>query len=183
VSIAGSTSIQRWLIIAGIPLSSLTAIYTAYLFAQAKARDLWQNPLLPPHLFVQAALLGSAILMPLAMMGLDSPGFATFFSTAFVALVWTLALASLLHVLIVVGEVSLTHATAHARLAIWEMMRGRYRNAFWVGLILSIIGGALPFAALFGFLFAAILGAPLALIGMMLYEHAYVQAGQSVPLA
>jgi hypothetical protein len=26
-------------------------------------------------------------------------------------------------------------------------------------------------------------GAPLALIGMMLYEHAYVQAGQSVPLA
>jgi len=26
-------------------------------------------------------------------------------------------------------------------------------------------------------------GAPLALIGMMLFEHAYVQAGQSVPLA
>ena len=44
-SIAGSTSIQRWLIIGGIHLSSLTAIYTAYLFAQAKARDLWQNPL------------------------------------------------------------------------------------------------------------------------------------------
>ena len=27
----------------------MTAIYTAYLFAQAKARDMWQNPLLPPH--------------------------------------------------------------------------------------------------------------------------------------
>ena len=27
-----------------------TACYTAYLFAQAKARDLWQSPLLPPHL-------------------------------------------------------------------------------------------------------------------------------------
>jgi len=26
-------------------------------------------------------------------------------------------------------------------------------------------------------------GAPLALIGLMLYENAYVQAGQSVPLA
>ena len=36
--------------IPGIPLAILTAIYTAYLFAQAKARDLWQNPLLPPHL-------------------------------------------------------------------------------------------------------------------------------------
>jgi Fe-S-cluster-containing dehydrogenase component/formate-dependent nitrite reductase membrane component NrfD len=181
-SIAGSTAIQRWLIVAGIPLSSLTAVYTAYLFAQAKARDLWQNPLLPPHLFIQAVLLGSAILLPLAMM-LDSPGFATFFSPAFVALVWILALASLLHVLIVIGEVSLTHATAHARLAIWEMMRGRYQGAFWAGLALSTIGGALPIAALFGFLFAAMLGALLALIGMALYEHAYVQAGQSVPLA
>src|SRR5205814_4907406 len=98
-------------------------------------RDLWQNPLLPPHLFVQAVLLGSAILMPLAMMDLDSPGFATFFSTASVALVWILALASLLHVLIVLGEVSLTHGTAHARLAIWEMMRGRYRRAFWAGTV------------------------------------------------
>jgi hypothetical protein len=63
------------------------------------------------------------------------------------------------------------------------MMRGRYQGAFWAGLALSTIGGALPIAALFGFLFAAMLGALLALIGMALYEHAYVQAGQSVPLA
>jgi len=60
-SLAGSTSLQSWLIIAWIPLSVLTAVYTAYLFAQAKARDMWQNPLLPPHLFVQALLLGSAV--------------------------------------------------------------------------------------------------------------------------
>ena len=52
--------------IAGVPLSLLTAIYTAYLFAQAKARDMWQNPLLPPHLVFQAALLGSAVLLPVA---------------------------------------------------------------------------------------------------------------------
>ena len=46
----------------GLPLAALTAVYTAYLFAQAKARDLWQNPLLPPHLLVQvvAARLGRA---------------------------------------------------------------------------------------------------------------------------
>ena len=28
------------------------------LFAQAKARDMWQNPLLPPHLLVQAIAAG-----------------------------------------------------------------------------------------------------------------------------
>ena len=49
--------------IAGIPLSIMTAVYTAYLFAQAKARDMWQNPLLPPHLLVQALLLGTAVLL------------------------------------------------------------------------------------------------------------------------
>ena len=39
--------------------------------------------------------------------------------------------------------------------------------------------------ALFDFIgvSAGVAGAPLALIGLMLYENAYVQAGQSVPLA
>ena len=44
---SGSITLQSWLMIAGIPLCILTAVYTAYLFAQAKARDMWQNPLLP----------------------------------------------------------------------------------------------------------------------------------------
>ena len=47
----------------GIPLAVMTAVYTAYLFAQAKARDLWQNPLLPPHMAVQAVLAGAAALV------------------------------------------------------------------------------------------------------------------------
>jgi Ni/Fe-hydrogenase subunit HybB-like protein len=33
-----------------IPLAVGTAAYTAYLFAQAQARDRWQSPLLPAHL-------------------------------------------------------------------------------------------------------------------------------------
>src|SRR5688572_19961364 len=59
----GSITTQTWLMIAGIPLAAMTAVYTAYLFAQAKARDMWQNPLLPPHLLVQSLLLGAAILI------------------------------------------------------------------------------------------------------------------------
>jgi len=42
--------------VAGIPLSIMAAVYTAYLFAQARARDLWQSPLLAPHLLVQAII-------------------------------------------------------------------------------------------------------------------------------
>jgi Ni/Fe-hydrogenase subunit HybB-like protein len=180
-TLLGITVLQDWLIIAGLPLSALTAIYTAYLFAQAKARDLWQSALLPPHLFVQALLLGSAVLLPFMLS--DKFVVSDYFSPALLVTLWILFGTSAVHVLMIVGELSLTHATAHARVAIWEMTRARYKHAFWIGVLLSIAGGLLPAAALFGFLPSVMLGVPLALIGMMLYEHAYVQAGQSVPLA
>ena len=79
------------------------------------------------------------------------------------------------------GEVSLTHATAHARLAVWEMVSGRYKSDFWIGLVLSILGGVIAWLALFGVVSSSlgVGAAPLALIGLMLYENAYVQAGQS----
>ena len=48
----------------GLVLATLTAVYTAYLFAQAKARDLWQNPLMAPQLVVQAVMAGIAVLLP-----------------------------------------------------------------------------------------------------------------------
>jgi ferredoxin/formate-dependent nitrite reductase membrane component NrfD len=178
----GSRSLQLWLAIAGVPLAVLTAVYTAYLFAQAKARDMWQNPLLPPHLLVQALLLGSATLLPFAARYELN---ARLGSGIVWQLLWILAGSSLLHVLMIWGEVSLTHATAHARLAVWEMVRGRYRSDFWIGIALSILGGLLPWLALLGYLGAplGVGGVPLALIGLMLYENAYVQAGQSVPLA
>jgi Ni/Fe-hydrogenase subunit HybB-like protein len=165
-----------WLTVAGIPLAIMTAVYTAYLFAQAKARDMWQNPLLPPHLLVQSLLLGSAALLP----------FGAWYEPETIApLLWVLAITSLLHVLMIWGEVSLTHPTAHARLAIWEMVKGRYRADFWIGVILSIGGGLLAWLVVLGMLSVSFgVGAvPMALVGMMLFESAYVQAGQSVPLA
>jgi len=75
----------------------------------------------------------------------------------------------------VVGETTLTHPTAHARLATHEMTGGHYARFFWVGI------GLIAIAAL-----APLLGpiaAPFALVGLLAHEHAYVQAGQSVPLA
>jgi Fe-S-cluster-containing dehydrogenase component/formate-dependent nitrite reductase membrane component NrfD len=180
----GARSLQSWLMIPGIPLSILTAIYTAYLFAQAKARDMWQNPLLPPHLFIQALLLGSAALS-LFYVSLRTDPVSHWAIDLTSPLLWLLAISSLFHLLMIWGEVSLTHPTAHARLAMWEMVRGRYRNDFWMGMLLSLVGLLLPGLALFGVVNISIgvAGAPMALIGLMLFENAYVQAGQSVPLA
>ena len=70
---------------------------------------------------------------------------------------------------------TLKHPTAHARLAVHEMTRGRYRLFFWAGVLLTAAAVAAPWLGLFA--------APLALAGLLCHEHAYVQAGQSVPLA
>ncbi|MDT5272664.1 MAG: hypothetical protein QOH49_4850 [Acidobacteriota bacterium] len=157
---------QLWLIAAGLPLGVLTAVYTAYLFAQAKARDLWQNPLLPPHLLVQALLLGSAALLPFA---------AWRESDAVGPLAWTLGATSLVHLLMVWGEVTLTHPTAHARLAVWELTRGRFAAFFWGGIVLTLLAVFAPWLG--------VASVPPALVGLALHEHAYVQSGQAVPLA
>jgi Fe-S-cluster-containing dehydrogenase component/formate-dependent nitrite reductase membrane component NrfD len=165
-SIAGLPGLQRTVMLAGVPFAMLTAVYTAYLFAQAKARDLWQSPLLPPHLAVQAVLAGSAAVLPFA------PSLAP---RAFIPLLGVLALSSLIHLLFVLGEGTMAHPTAHAKLAAWEMIRGRYARFFWTGGVLLAGGVAAPWIGM--------AAAPLALAGLLAHEHAYVQAGQSVPLA
>ncbi len=163
---AGDGTLTRLLLWPGVALAVLTAVYTAYLFAQAKGRDLWQNPLLPPHFLVQAIVAGSAALAPFA---------AAYEPAALGPLLFILATASLLHLLLVAGEITLTHGTAHAALAVREMTRGRYRRFFWAGALLATIAVAAP---LIGWV-----AGPVALLGLLAFEHAYVQAAQSVPLA
>jgi len=165
-SLLGRPPIHEILMWPGLPLAAMTAVYTAYLFAQAKARDLWQSPLLPPHLLVQSLLAGSAVLLP-AAAALE-PG-------AVQPLLWTLAASSTIHLLMVAGETTLTHATAHAHLATREMTRGRFEGFFWAGIVLVAAAAAAPWLG--------IAAAPAALAGLLAFEHAYVQAGQSVPLA
>jgi hypothetical protein len=86
-----------------------------------------------------------------------------------------MGLTSLTHLLVVGGEVTLAHPTAHARLAVWEMTRGRYALVFGSGIALVLVGLAGPWVGAWA--------APFALLGLLAYEHAYVQAGQAVPLA
>lgn len=166
-SLFGADGARDALAAPGALLAAATAAYTAWLFAQAHARDLWQSPLLLPQLLVQAVVVGSAALLPPAAMLRDEtvPG-----------LVLLLSLSSGAHLLCVAGEVLLPHATAHARQALQEMTRGRFAAWFWGGVALQACG-------LFSATLGPMLAAPLVLLGVLLYEHAYVQSAQSVPLA
>ena len=169
VSLAGggASTIRQALGWAGVPLALATAVYTAYLFAQAKGRDLWQSPLLAPHLAVQAGLAGAAAVLPLLAWLAPAP--------AATADEVVLAVGAAVHVALVAGEVSQPHVTAHARLAVHELTVGSQRLPFCTGLILLLGAVAAPW-----------IGSPasaLALAGLLCYEHAYVQAAQRVPLA
>jgi Fe-S-cluster-containing dehydrogenase component len=166
-ALAGAAGARQVLGGLALPLALATAVYTAYLFAQATARDLWQSPLLAPHLAAQAALAGAAAVLPL--LAWLAPGRAV---TADEVI---LAAAAAVHVLLVAGEITQPHVSAHARLAVHEMTRGRYRLPFAAGLVLALAAVAAPWIGT--------AAAAFALAGLLAHEHAYVQAGQSVPLA
>ncbi len=167
----GIVGATRAFAIAGLPLAVMTAAYTAYLFAQAKARDLWQNPLLPAHFVVEAILGGSAVIMAAALW-LEPASVEP--------LAWLVAGSCAVHLLFVLGETTLTHPTAHARLAVHEMTGGTYRWFFLAGVVLVLAGLAGPLSPEPSL---AVLAALTAVAGLLAYEHAYVQAGQAVPLA
>jgi len=150
-----------------------TAGYSGYLFAQAKGRDLWQNPLLPFHLSIQAVGAGAAIML-LAQSHSASHSHR---------LPHLLAGALALHLaLVFFGEVSVAHATRDGAKAAAAMLRGRYARLFWSGIALAVIAAA---AALWGEPVgaAAVLGGSAALAGLACYEHAWNLAGQAPPLS
>jgi len=135
-------------------LAAGTAVYTAFLFGQAKGRDLWQSSLLGPHLIVQALLAGSALF---------APGW----------LFWLVPLNGLL----VAGEVWGRHATEDASRA----ARIIQRHPLFGGGVLGL-GHLLPLALLWTNS-SAPLAAAFALLGLLAWEHLYVQAPQQIPLA
>jgi len=166
----------------GLPFAIGAAVYTAYLFAQAEGRDLWQSPLLPFHLVVQALMAGSGAFLVVGLF-LDTPG--SLYRLA--ALVFLGALVIDLFVTLV-GEFSIPHASEVAARAAHEISHGHYRNYFWWGSI--VVGHAAPLALVL----VAALNVPaeaaslalataglLAIAGLYFFEYAFVMAPQEMP--
>src|SRR5581483_7037269 len=59
---AGISAVTKLVLWPTVIVGFLAASYTAFLFGQCEGRDLWQTPILPVHLIVQALLCGSAVL-------------------------------------------------------------------------------------------------------------------------
>uniref|UniRef100_A0A7C1JSH8 4Fe-4S dicluster domain-containing protein n=1 Tax=Caldilinea aerophila TaxID=133453 RepID=A0A7C1JSH8_9CHLR len=175
-----SAALRLPLLWVGGMLAVGAAVYTAFLFGQAEGRDLWQSPLLPFHLVVQALMVGAGTLLVLDLF-LTMPEALT----QFTRMVFGVALLVDLFVTLV-GEFSMPHATELAARAAHEISRGRYRRHFWQGSVL--LGHVAPLAFMvLTFLFAPI--APLsaalaglcAIAGLYFFEYAFVMAPQELP--
>ncbi len=156
-------------------LAIFSAIYSAFLFAQAEGRDLWQSPLLPLDLFLHAAMAGSsALLIVAAALGLaDAP----------LVLMQILAATLVGHLAsLVLGDFAVPRSTTNAEHGHHLMTHGHYGGLFWGGTLAHVAG--LAFVAM-GIVASSLLlgaiGGAFALAGLLAVEHAWVQAGQLVP--
>jgi formate-dependent nitrite reductase membrane component NrfD/ferredoxin len=155
---------------AGIVLGTGMVVYTAFLFRQAKGRDLWQDPLLPMHTLAKGALAGGAVLAILTLPFTLSTGDVTWIR-------WVIGIAGAAHFGVVAGFDLMLKPTAHARRAARNLTRGAWARYHWSGAAVTLAGVALTLLT-----DAAAPGGVAVLLGLLASEHAYVQAGQSVPL-
>ena len=121
-----STRLPRFLLWPTVLAGFLAAVYTAFLFGQCEGRDLWQTPLLPVHLIVQALMCGAAVLPLLPSAAGGSP---QLLGIAKEALSFTL----ILHLLIVAAEFMMPHATDNAAYAARLITHGPFKSWFWGG--------------------------------------------------
>jgi formate-dependent nitrite reductase membrane component NrfD len=161
--------------VAGVALLALAApvaVYTAFLFAQASGRDLWQSPLQPVHMLVHAAVAGAAGCVWLEAACGPSPALAAVAVPLLVGGVLAdLALA--------VAEIALPHATRAAAAAASRLHTGRAAVPFWAG----VVGGSLLAALLAGPLGMPRAGALVALAVLVLRNDLWVRAPQQVPMS
>jgi Fe-S-cluster-containing dehydrogenase component/formate-dependent nitrite reductase membrane component NrfD len=172
----GLIAALRW---AMVPAGVMLAGYTAFLFNQCEGRDLWQSPLLFPHTVINALVAGAGSLGIVSLVvAAPEPLRRT--------LGWVLVLGVAASALIIGLDTFGRHPTRQAARAAHNLWRDIYARQFWSSVVVGLIGPAILGVAFLaigadrGLLAAA--GA-LALVGLWLYEDAWVKAGQSVPLS
>jgi formate-dependent nitrite reductase membrane component NrfD/NAD-dependent dihydropyrimidine dehydrogenase PreA subunit len=194
-----------WLVIGilynGVPplLATATAVsaaasacYSAFLFAQAKGRDLWQSPIFFWHLLVHAFVAGAAMFLlatifSRAIAPANDPIADNTIILSFVVLLFFLVV-SLAMVLV---EAFLPHVTEGARLAMKNLVRGPLRMRFWLlavgaGMVLPLIVLSCVLVSRFSLrvdMAMLVVAAVFALAGVWWFEDVWVKAGQSVPLS
>lgn len=154
----------------------VVAVYTAFLFAQAKGRDFWQSPTLAVHMLVHSIMAGAAAFTLVALVSTIGAGWMSY-------LRYLLLGAIGVNLLVMLFELTMTHPTEDAKRTVDMILRGRYATKFYAGALL--VGNLVPFALLLfggGAILTAAAGL-LVLLGIYFTEDIWVEAPQRIPLS
>lgn len=159
-----------------VPVAILVSVYTAFLFAQAKGRDFWQNPILPVHMLVHSVIGGAAALIVLRELHV--------IEMVFPLLAEQFLLGGLLvHLIVLLAEFVLKHGSPDAAKVSGFILRGPYALRFWGGVVL--LGIVVPCVTLsltpVGPVHA--IAALVAIAGMYVVEQIWIEAPQRIALS
>lgn len=157
-------------------IAVVVAIYTAFLFAQAKGRDFWQSPTLAIHMLVHSIMAGGAVLGLLSMFYQNNISFSL--------IKYVLLIGVIVNLFTILIEMVTTHPTEDARRVVQMITKGRYKNMFWLGAI--IVGNIIPmFILLLGGSSSIVFGLAslMIILGIYITEHIWVEAPQRIPLS
>ena len=162
-------------------LGAGTAGYSAFLFAQAKGRDLWQSPMFLWHLLIHAVIAGVATLILASAVVGHGRSFAGM-------LTGILGVFLLISLVLNLAELSLRRLVSQeVGLAMHAIARGRFRRSYWglaigLGLILPAVLISVIWVGAISQAWSS-LAAVLALTGVWWFDLIWVKAGQVVPLS
>jgi Fe-S-cluster-containing dehydrogenase component/formate-dependent nitrite reductase membrane component NrfD len=152
----------------------MTAVYTAFLFAQAKGRDFWQSPTLALHMLLHSLMAGAGVF---ALVGFFSEPTANW--GAFLQIILGSSIS--LNLLTMLLELTMTHPTEDAKRTVKMITKGRYSTLFWWGAVM--LGNLVPLLALWsGQTWSLPVAGFLALSGIYVTEKIWVEAPQQIPL-
>ncbi len=158
-------------------IAILVAIYTAFLFAQAKGRDFWQSPTLSMHMLIHSFLAGAAIFSILSVFVESGESWLPYLKNVMIV-------GLIVNLFTMLIELVTTHPTDDAKRTVDMILKGRYKNKFWFGVLL--FGNIIPLLVLFfggtEALILAVAGTIL-LIGIYITEDIWVEAPQRIPLS
>ncbi len=173
----GWSSLETVVMYATAAVAILVAVYTAFLFAQAKGRDFWQSPTLAIHMLVHSVMAGAATFGIIALFTESGANWIPFLSKI-------LLVGLIINLATMLIELTITHPTRDAKLVVEMITKGRYKNRFWGGVI--IFGNLIPIVLLIvggtSIMMLAAAGI-ITLLGIYFTEHIWVEAPQRISLS
>ncbi len=131
----GFTTALKFIEPLAVIFALLSAVYTAFLFAQAKGRDFWQSPMLGLHMIIHSIMAGLSVFLVASLwLGLSDDIVLALTLVTFATLV--------IHLVTLAIEMTTTHSTEDAHKVVKMITSGQFSRAFWLGMVL--LGNVLP---------------------------------------